>query len=67
MRYYNKTKENIPYVVTDFKGYVNFTNIKPNHYFPSKPWLGRRYAGFDCGDLSSIFRRSDFNKLTKIK
>lgn len=67
MRYYNKTKENISYVITDFKSYVSFSNMAPDHYFPCKPWLGRHYAGFAVDDLLFIFRRSDFNKLTKVK
>lgn len=66
-RYYNKTQNDIPYIVTDFVGYINATSLHPGHYFPTKPWRSRRFAGFDCSEtLVAIFKREDFNKLTRI-
>lgn len=66
-RYYNNTKTDIPYIITDFKGYVVHSEMYPGHYFQRKPWRSRRFAGFDCSEtLVAIFKREDFNRLTPV-
>lgn len=65
--YYNKTQQDIPYIVTDFQGYAKCDFMRHGNYFPTKPWRNRNYAGFNIDErLVAIFKRKDFNKLTPV-
>lgn len=68
--YYNDTDESTPYVVTDFIGFTNKSDLKPGHYFSEV------HAIFHQGEISVskdsteskeplffIMKRVDFLKL----
>ena len=68
MRYYNKTKQSIPYVVSDWGNYTELSAIDQGEYMGElKPIITKKFAIFiDC-DMTFFFRHSDFNLLTKVK